>query len=470
MTNLTGIFIFYLFLRSFLKYRLTVFLTLLLLLRIIRPTIYMLTPMGFRWLLWVIPFYTLWMFIRARYKNTVIKKNKGNDYLIILTGILAGSAFWYSQEVGVVSIIAIVFVLLVLSNLYEDSAVCRYKSLFLYEGLFFIGICIISLPILWYFIAQHGLLSLISDMVKYSRYVMLGYANEFFPNIIGMGNIFPYKCSLRLYLYDLAIIFQCWFLHILLFIIVSVHLSICGIIKKWSMKNTIILGILLLAILQFRKTLGRATLETVLPASFILCAIMAEELFIRIKTMGRKINFQSGLYSVAFTSIVFICLDCLTINYLIVWKTKTIQELWNLGNTESGTTPLLLERAQNIYIGRKRAEQVRNVVNYIKDNTDHNDYIYTFPNEPMYYFLTDRLNPSRFNWSYWAATSEWRKEVVEDLKIKKPKYVIYNLDKWRFDGISERAQVPEITRHIEENYSAEKEFEGVKILQYKEKP
>ena len=73
---------------------------------------------------------------------------------------------------------------------------------------------------------------------------------------------------------------------------------------------------------------------------------------------------------------------------------------------------------------------------FLIDNTTPGDYAYVHPYYPMYYFLADVRNPTRYSTVYYCSDAQ-AKEVIENLKSKRVKYVlsdkvisIANLQTW----------------------------------------
>ncbi len=108
------------------------------------------------------------------------------------------------------------------------------------------------------------------------------------------------------------------------------------------------------------------------------------------------------------------------------------------------------------------------VAQYIIQNTDRNDFIYTLGGiESVVYFLTKRESPSRFifSWIIFSSTHGrvrqaeiYREELLKDLKMKKPKYImtVRSLETYK--------EFFDIYQHIENNYSLEKTFPDDRFL------
>jgi hypothetical protein len=60
---------------------------------------------------------------------------------------------------------------------------------------------------------------------------------------------------------------------------------------------------------------------------------------------------------------------------------------------------------------------------FLINNTTPGDYVYVHPYYPMYYFLADVRNPTRYSAVYYCSDAQ-AKEVIENLKSKRVKYVL----------------------------------------------
>ena len=100
---------------------------------------------------------------------------------------------------------------------------------------------------------------------------------------------------------------------------------------------------------------------------------------------------------------------------------------------------------------------------YLDANTKSGEYVYFFPNEAAYYFLLDRNNPTRYAMSYFAITSSQRRELVSELEINKPTYVVYSRQTWRIDDIQAKVQVPEVISYLNDKYKITRNLGNVVI-------
>ena len=87
-------------------------------------------------------------------------------------------------------------------------------------------------------------------------------------------------------------------------------------------------------------------------------------------------------------------------------------------------------------------------------NTTPDESIFVFEPDPSYYFLTDRLNPTRFAISWFMDPEPFTQEALADLKADPPALILWDTDTVfsDTDGIPIGERFPEIEQWIEENY------------------
>lgn len=108
------------------------------------------------------------------------------------------------------------------------------------------------------------------------------------------------------------------------------------------------------------------------------------------------------------------------------------------------------------------------VVQYIARNTDDDDFIYTLGGiESVIYFLSKRKSPSRFIFSWIIffhshgqvkQAEVYRKELLEDIKEKTPKYIVV------VGSLENFMPFTDIYHYVKNNYSLEKIFPDDRFL------
>ena len=121
---------------------------------------------------------------------------------------------------------------------------------------------------------------------------------------------------------------------------------------------------------------------------------------------------------------------------------------------QPATTAIKLERIDAL-TSPNEAKWISEVVKRIKLYSKTGDPILALPLNPIFYFLTDRVNPTPYEWVLPGMLDEDKElEMVETLKAKPPKVVIY-VD-IAIDGNEERRlknYAPHIYKYLVENYA-----------------
>jgi hypothetical protein len=140
---------------------------------------------------------------------------------------------------------------------------------------------------------------------------------------------------------------------------------------------------------------------------------------------------------------------------------------YRAGRVFQGMPALAIPRAENIALPSEKIQTIRSVVKYIKDNTTRDEPIYVFPYSPMYYFLTDRESPTKYEPVY-SFLKKTRQEVINELEEREVKFVVY-VERDPLFGISTEVSFPEICEYFKDSYEIEKEFGDTKILRRRQK-
>ena len=122
------------------------------------------------------------------------------------------------------------------------------------------------------------------------------------------------------------------------------------------------------------------------------------------------------------------------------------------------TTRLSLEK-MDVYTNPGEAKWIKEVIDKINLHSQKGDAILALPLNPIFYFLSDRVNPTPYEWILPGMLEEKKeRELAELLKYRLPKIVIY-VD-IAIDGKEERrlsSYSPHLYQFLIEHYS----FQGM---------
>ena len=119
-----------------------------------------------------------------------------------------------------------------------------------------------------------------------------------------------------------------------------------------------------------------------------------------------------------------------------------------------------------VYTNPAEAKWITQVVDRIEIYSEENDSILALPLNPIFYFLTGRINPTPYDWILPGMLDEEEEiEIIEQLKAKPPKVIVY-VD-IPIDGKEDRRlsrYAPLIFSYIIENYRLEERIGMFQIL------
>ncbi|MCJ7541380.1 MAG: hypothetical protein MUO88_17155, partial [Desulfobacterales bacterium] len=370
-------------------------------------------------------------------------------HVLPVIGFVLGFSLFFSQEVGVCTLISIGFVFAV------KGAVKRNLKQFVSEiGFIFAGLLIPVVPLLLYFYQNGALLNLFDCLYGYPRLVTYGFGAFPFPDFRAF-----IAAPLKSVAFD-----NYW----IIFVYIPSAFCICRsfFLRFKSPDHLLKLLLLIFGVFLFRAALGRTGLERaqyVSPPAFLLLFIFLDRAVLRALTKGIKIERILSLISA--TAIAFLFLLLFSYSIILNMNLRDLKnELSNIHRkisiSPSGYSIPGLARG-NIYFDRNTAAAIFKINEFLDKHTSPGEYVYFFPNEAAYYFLFNRNNPTRFALSYMAITRDHRLELINDLEKKQPRYVVYSRKTWRIDDIPETIQVPEVYGYIMKKYKTVVDFGGV---------
>ena len=142
----------------------------------------------------------------------------------------------------------------------------------------------------------------------------------------------------------------------------------------------------------------------------------------------------------------------------------------SIGEMRKTHLPLSIERVENIYTDPVEASWIKEITGHIKNNTKPEDTIFAIPLNSIWYFLTDRKNPTYYEWILPGTLKNEKEEtaVIELLKNRMPLFIIYgdvaidNREDRRFSNYA-----PAVYNFITENYYVEKRVGFFQIWRHK---
>lgn len=372
-------------------------------------------------------------------------RSTGRAVWLAVAGAACGVSFLFSQEVGICALLA--SLVLVVFDCFREHGLAKLLRRI---SIVLAGGAVALLPFLLYFMVNGALLQFADNLLKYPRYAMLGYAGLIFPSIAD-----------AIVSFSVPIVFDNYWIiatYVAGAIILLVRLSL----GRSDSRSAELAFILVFGILLFRSALGRSSIDRaffVAQPAFLLLFIALDHCVCRLSVNRRVFTVCSFvvmllvIYTVT-TKTGFSLIDAFMDNNISASKYKIVKY--------SG-----LER-NDVRHHPDTDREIRLIADFFRTHPTPNGYVYFFPNEPAYYFIFNKKNPTRYPTSYLAATSEMRRELVADLEKRKPLYTVYSRSTWRVDGIPSSVQVPEVYGYLAANYEVLLDYGPVVFLRRKQ--
>jgi hypothetical protein len=397
-----------------------------------------------RMVLGLLPILAVYLFLRRPDKR----------YLLALSGAIAGQSLLFSQEAGMCSVLAIGAMLFPWWISLRSWRRAAGDFSLLAAG------CLISMaPMLLYFAVKGGLVPMLANLYQYPRLVTLGYGARPFP---GFASFLSDPLSP-------ATLYYYW--AILVYAVAAAAVVPRILLGKVDRDTLLFLALVVYGILLYRIPLGRSAIDNVHKVAhpaYLLVFLFTDRAVTAVLDSRRIMAVRAGrsvfaaLLLAATTVAILRTPSVFNFNKALL-ATSGLKPSAKLKKTRTGFTIPSLRRA-GLYFDRQTTASITRIQAFLDSSTRPGDYVYFFPNEAAYYFLFNRNNPTRYAISYFAATSQQRRELVDDLERKRPEYVVYSHLTWRVDGIPEHIQVPEVVEYLKRRYQVHSQSADVSIL------
>jgi hypothetical protein len=265
-----------------------------------------------------------------------------------------------------------------------------------------------------------------------------------------------------------------FYLPIFTYVVVASLLLTSLITKKQSfpINYFMVIAILLFGVCAFGLVIWRAgfdnLLRTLPPFYLLVCYLLyriREKMMSRLKPLGGK---EIGLLTRLPLNLLTVFLP-----FVFYFEMNTQHGFYagSIGALKLETTHLSLEKV-DVYTNPSEAKWIKTVVEKIKLHSQKGDAILALPLNPIFYFLSDRVNPTPYEWILPGMLDENEElKLVALLETKLPKLVIY-VD-IAIDGKEERRlsrYAPHLYKFLVKHYSFQEMVGIFQILLPKKNP
>ena len=237
--------------------------------------------------------------------------------------------------------------------------------------------------------------------------------------------------------------------------VVAILLFYRLVIKKetFHIAHLMVLAILLFGACAFGLVIWRAGFDNLLrtlPPFYLLLCYLLYGIREKILSLQKPVG-QNGIF-------MRLPLNLLTVflPFLFYFEMNTHHGFYagSIGAMKLETTRLSLEKI-DVYTNPGEAKWIKKVIDKINLHSKKGDAILALPLNPIFYFLSDRVNPTPYEWILPGMLEEKKERaLVKLLKYRLPKIVIY-VD-IAIDGKEERRlsrYAPHLYKFLVEHYS-----------------
>ena len=222
--------------------------------------------------------------------------------------------------------------------------------------------------------------------------------------------------------------------------------------ESFNIDSLTVVAILLFGVCAFGLVIWRAgfdnLLRTLPPFYLLFCYLLY-------RARKRVLTFKGPVNQKSFISNLPLNLLTVFLPFLFYFEMNTHHGFYagSIGAMKLETTRLSIDKV-DVFTNPAEAKWVKQVVDKINLYSKKGDAILSLPLNPIFYFLSDRINPTPYEWILPGMLEEAKeKELVQTLTDQPPRVVIY-ID-IAIDGDEKRRlshYAPYLYKYLVDNY------------------
>lgn len=391
-------------------------------------------------------------------------KTAGRGYLYA-AGCLSSFTLLYTTDIGIFSIIASVFFILIYS-VTEGQVGIRFVAGRFFRNLshYVLGVFLIIVPFFLFLLVKGALI----PYIQTAFYVMPKY----WMKVWGQPALrIPWQSVTSVsdfFTLTQDALFK-KFLPLLIYAFIFFYLIFCLVRKRWDKDKTVMSLLFIYGVLvykaSFRATYGPQLLVS-LPPLIMLVGIFVE------KMLAMRTVLSAGI--ILMLAMFFLTSHQVYYGSFLGWMKYQKSKPYLSPVTSRGPAPLdrldlvkpQMKIFGNVMIPREQLTTFETVADYLKKHTEPGEEVFTYPEQGLYNFLAERPAFGKYYIAGFAFTTQnMRKELMNELITKRPKTIVYGKGRsilaisiGRTDEI-----LPEVRDFIDNNYHSVFEADNIVI-------
>ncbi len=384
--------------------------------------------------------------------------------MLFASGFAAAMAFWHTLDSGVFSIASIVLFLFIVGFLQPEIRTNRRPvPLLVFTGGVAAGFCLFGVYFLY-----HGALDDLLRNIYIQSAFHLDIWGKAFPSLEGLltplseegwikgGLAVARDANLKFFWPPVTL---------LLAVAVLTHRWLAR--SYWSSRTCVAATLITLAGLAlFRGALGRSD-PAHLASGAMLAPVLALVVLDRWATRAwerlRVLPRRSGASVRALAQLTTVVLLVVGFGTILSHDFNTTGRIKRgfrsmctqaVVRDDGGT---ILPKRGPVTLRTPKAKQtpgIAQLVDFIRAQTEPDDYVFDFSNQAVLLFLADRRSPTRYFMAVYASPPDLQLEVIASLEEKQPPLVIFRGGYFsdHLDGVRTDKRLPLVAEYLRENY------------------
>ncbi len=362
-----------------------------------------------------ITFYYLLVAIKLYYSTLSNYKTSSVLIQFGLLSFLSTSAFLISIDRGFYLTAGSLFFCIIYTYVFIDNSIQYLKVI----GAFAIGFSLA--------------LALIGHMIDWQFYYFFDFAFLKLPAYKELMDGYQYSIYEK-HFYNVLILYSVtifWIFYRLLSSPGTLQKKIKTFIKSYFVE----IFLVFLSVCFFRSALGRSDWGHIVYSTSLLAIVI---LFIFFKHYFRDITSKNIRFFILRFSLLTVLFSSI---YLIA----------TTANQMHIKSAFPIHQADNDYL----SQEYKSTVIFLKKELNDNETFFTMTSEAIWYYLTNKPCPTRFQIVWFAMPQFYQEEIINDLKKNNVKYILYENDYWSntIDNIDNKKRLKHIFHYIHTVYT-----------------
>ncbi len=367
----------------------------------------------------------------------MISSYNGGYVYRFISGIAIAVSLFVSQEYGI--FLTILFLIRACFEFFKKKGDYKYVLTII--------LGMVSSFLVFAFMAISGgwFLEYIRDTID----VITSFSGQNVPNGMNFPKLFEIPQGALTFLQILKIPFdttRMYYYSLFVYVVAIQYLITAILKKKLEINDCYLLFVILAGLLIMPSLITRPGIANFFGLLWPVIIILFYFINILISEVAQK---KKNIVSLLLLGLCFLFI----VRIISLYRPNLIQRMHDISKI-----PMILgknnsiQRVGSVDLGKEQTGQVLTMKHIVDKHSKEGEFVFFFNDEPMYYFLFNRRNPTRFDLPFAANTLRKRYEILDSIRLSKTKLIIVDRNVWAVDGINNARRLPELYAYILKHY------------------